>query len=186
MSLRAMLWALHDAPVTDPTTLVVLIALADHAADDGTGAFPSLDTIARYARCSRDTARRHVKQLAEAGVIVPGNPQLTAYIRQDRRPVVWDMAYSMGFTTGVQGATPSQPRGSTGPATGWQKGPHGVAPVPPEPNNQKQTRARAPQSGSRWCAGCDRSHRPTQPCQSSRMTPPPPNLRAMAHTAQEA
>ena len=35
MSLRATLWALDDAPTDDPYEALVLIALADHADDDG-------------------------------------------------------------------------------------------------------------------------------------------------------
>lgn len=45
------------------TRLLVLLAIADNANDDGV-AWPSIDTIARKARVSPDTARRHVHWLA--------------------------------------------------------------------------------------------------------------------------
>lgn len=41
------------------TALLLMLAIADHAHDDGGGAYPSIDTLARKAR----TTRRHVKRL---------------------------------------------------------------------------------------------------------------------------
>ena len=41
MSIEAVAWVLKYAPVDDPQAVLVLIALANHAHDDGTVAFPS-------------------------------------------------------------------------------------------------------------------------------------------------
>lgn len=92
MSLRSMTWALEHAPVTDPTQVIILIALADRATDDGTGAWPSARWIADRARCSTRTVRRHLASMEDAGVIRRGDQRSVAHLRVDRRPVVWDLA----------------------------------------------------------------------------------------------
>lgn len=48
---------------------LVLLALADHAADDGTGAWPSVATIAGKARLSRSQTQRCLRELEDAGAI---------------------------------------------------------------------------------------------------------------------
>ncbi len=87
-----MTWALEHAPVTDPTQVIILIALADRAADDGTGAWPSANWIADRARCSTRTVRRHLVSMENAGAIRRGDQRSVAHLRIDRRPVVWDLA----------------------------------------------------------------------------------------------
>ena len=60
---------LRDKRITDPTTIAVYCALASFI-DYGTGrCFPSLRTIGARARCSDDTARRHVEILAALGYV---------------------------------------------------------------------------------------------------------------------
>ncbi len=75
MSLKATLWALDTAPVTNPTSVLVLIALADEADDDGTGGHPSLRRIAQRARVSVNTAKSHIRLLEEDGVISVDRPE---------------------------------------------------------------------------------------------------------------
>lgn len=94
MSLRAILWALQDAPVDDPTQALILCAMAETAHDDGTEARASQATYARYARCSRRTLQRHLKAMEESGVIIRGNQALVAHLRPDKRPVVWNLNMS--------------------------------------------------------------------------------------------
>lgn len=108
MSLKAMLWVMESAPVISHTELAVLYALADRAGDDGTAAFPSQAWIAERARCSERTVKRQLKNLAGRGVIRPGEERHVAYIRGDRRPLVWDLDLSLtrAATTG-QNDTPS-------------------------------------------------------------------------------
>ncbi|RAV34890.1 helix-turn-helix domain-containing protein [Corynebacterium heidelbergense] len=91
MSLRAMLWALDEAPVDSQGQLVTLIALADHASDNGTGAWPSQASIAERARCSPRTVRRYLNELEQSGLIRRGDQQHVAHLRKDVRPVVWDL-----------------------------------------------------------------------------------------------
>jgi DNA-binding Lrp family transcriptional regulator len=96
MSLRAMTWALHSAPVDDATQLLVLYALADRASDDGTAAWPGQTRIAEMARCSPRTVRRHLLELEEQGLIRRGDQRLVEHLRADQRPVVWDLDLTAG------------------------------------------------------------------------------------------
>lgn len=86
-----MSWALKDAPVPDPVAHLILIGLADHAADDGTGARPSRATLADYAHVTARTVGTKLKMLEDSGVIRRGDQQQVAHLRSDRRPVVWDL-----------------------------------------------------------------------------------------------
>lgn len=65
---------LMHSPVTDPMTTLVLVCLAEWADDNGTQCYPSIGSIAKRARCSESTARRHVKRLAKDGLIHIGKP----------------------------------------------------------------------------------------------------------------
>lgn len=53
-----------------PTHKLVLIALADHAAPDGTRSWPSVQTIAEMASVSTRTVQRILRDLEESGAIV--------------------------------------------------------------------------------------------------------------------
>lgn len=97
MSLKAILWALEDAPVDDPSQLIVLIALADRASDDGSDAYPARPWIAHRARVSVRTVTRRLKELESLGLIRRGDQSLLDRrgIDPDRRPVVWDLNLQM-------------------------------------------------------------------------------------------
>ncbi len=64
-----MTWVLDEAPVKDSTQTLVLLCLADWADDSGL-CWPSIDSVARRARCSESTARRSVRKLEDAGLLV--------------------------------------------------------------------------------------------------------------------
>jgi len=91
MSLRAMTWALEQAPVNDPGQLLVLWALSDRARDNGTAAWPTQQWLAERARCSDRSVRRYLRELEQAGIIRRGDQELVAHMPRDRRPVVWDL-----------------------------------------------------------------------------------------------
>lgn len=122
-----MSWVLNDAPVADQAQLCVLLGLANHADRYGRAAFPSRETLAEYARCSVRTVSRHLAALEAAGVIERGDQAHTAYLRGDRRPVVWDISAMQRGDTRGDNLTPRTPRGVTGDR-------HGVSPVTPEPS----------------------------------------------------
>ncbi|WP_188043685.1 helix-turn-helix domain-containing protein [Changpingibacter yushuensis] len=93
MSLIPMVWALKNAPVPpdEPIAQLILIGLADHARDDGTGARPSIATLAAYARCSTRTVQRKLAVLEEAHLICRGDQREVSHLPANRRPTVWDL-----------------------------------------------------------------------------------------------
>lgn len=52
-----------------PTVKLVLLALADHANDDGTGVFVGQDRLAAKCSCDERTVRRAIKRLVEMGYL---------------------------------------------------------------------------------------------------------------------
>jgi hypothetical protein len=87
-----MTWALEEAPDLPPHLLGTLLALANHAGRDGTGARPSQETLAWYTRKARRNVRKDIDSLLKLGLIREGDQRLVAHIRPDRRPVVYDLA----------------------------------------------------------------------------------------------
>lgn len=70
MSVHVLSWVLRHSPAEGSDRLV-LIVLADKANDDGTGAYPSIETIGREARIrSRTTIRDALRRLQDSGQIV--------------------------------------------------------------------------------------------------------------------
>ncbi|WNM72833.1 helix-turn-helix DNA binding domain protein [Arthrobacter phage RedFox] len=130
MSLQAMVWALKTAPVPDPISHLVLIGLADHANDDGTGARPSVAVLAEYARCSARSVQRKLRDLEECGLIVRGDQRSVEHLRSDRRPVVYDLNLTMrGVSVSHavdNGVTGNGERGATLDQTGCHAGPNGA------------------------------------------------------------
>lgn len=50
---------------------LVLLAMADHARDDGTGCYPSVDRLARKSSLSRRGVQKIARRLEQAGLIEP-------------------------------------------------------------------------------------------------------------------
>jgi hypothetical protein len=71
VSIRVLSWVFDHATVEHRGDLLVLLVLADHAHDDGSNAFPSVETIARKARLSERGARYALRTLEESGAITP-------------------------------------------------------------------------------------------------------------------
>ncbi len=114
MTVLTMAWALKKAPVPDdPLAHLVLIGLADHANDDGTGAFPSVRTLAGYARCTPRTVQAKLRVLEAASLIRRGDQHLVERFPANRRPVVWDLVVDGG---GSQPFSPAPVEG--GPENG--------------------------------------------------------------------
>lgn len=99
MSLKAMLWALNDAPVDDGTAVLVLIGLADNAHEDGTASYPSWKTLSRRARCSTATVRRKLRALEAVGLIKRGDQALAHRLPPSHRTVVYDLCMNLTWDT---------------------------------------------------------------------------------------
>jgi hypothetical protein len=104
MSVEAISWALNLAPVPvdrggQPSSACkfVLVALANHAGPDGTGAFPSAATLVRYTGLSERTVRSCLDRLEAGGIIRRCDPEIVAarIKRADRRPKGWDLDLSL-------------------------------------------------------------------------------------------
>lgn len=77
MSIKVMTWC-WDHARCGGSDLLALLAIADHASDDGSNAWPSIPTIARKCRVDERTARRIVRRLEESKhlkVDVAGGPK---------------------------------------------------------------------------------------------------------------
>lgn len=61
-----MSWVWEHSPVGG-SELLVLLAIADCASDDGTRAWPSVATLARKCRIDSRTVQRIIRRLSEAG-----------------------------------------------------------------------------------------------------------------------
>jgi hypothetical protein len=64
-------WVWTHSTVKHRGDLLVLLALADHAHDDGTSAYPAVDTLARKARLTRRGAQLALRRLETTGAIRP-------------------------------------------------------------------------------------------------------------------
>lgn len=110
-----MSWALAQQVITDPPARHVLLCLANYAGENGMGAFPAAETLAKHTGLALRTIRLKLSQLEEAGVIVRGNQAIAAaYIeRADRRPVVYNLVIKRGESCAPREATgcSSQPNG---------------------------------------------------------------------------
>jgi hypothetical protein len=69
MSIHVMDWVWQHAQA-DPSELLVLLAIADNADDDGTNAWPSKQTLARKCRMSERNVHRITGRLAAAGQLL--------------------------------------------------------------------------------------------------------------------
>lgn len=90
MSWLAIAWA-EKAPVADVYERCILTLMAHRAKSDGTGAHPSIPTMAEYAMCEDTSIKRRIRALQERRVIAPGDQTIAAYIDARYRPRVWDL-----------------------------------------------------------------------------------------------
>lgn len=139
-------WDDSEASGTD---LLVLLAIADAADQDGGNAWPGIDRIAGMCRVSARTVQRSISRLEDLGeLIVERNMGGTRDTPSDRRPnryTVLTGTGEQGFERGDNlsprqdgdGVTPVAPRGDTGDADGVTELCHPTHPGPvqdpPEP-----------------------------------------------------
>lgn len=131
MSVRASAWVWEHSTVEHRGDLLVLLALADHAHDDGSAAYPSVETLARKARLSRRGTFEALKRLKRIGAISPEGhgPRGT-------------VSYRINMVQPMHGAAtaPVQPGAAGGAVTSTQ----GVNPTAPEPPIEPSDRNRPP------------------------------------------
>ncbi|MGY2019369.1 helix-turn-helix domain-containing protein [Nocardia gipuzkoensis] len=105
MSFAAMKWVLLECDADEYVEFRLLMALAERANDDGTGAWPSVPLLAKRVRRSPRTVQRALKRLRDAGRIRLGDQTLVpAKVAANQRPTVWDVV--------IPGVTPDVAPGS--------------------------------------------------------------------------
>ena len=95
MSLQAILWVMHKAPVEPNAKFRTLLELANFADDEGRSAFPSRGRLVERTGLSSGSIARHLRALESDGLIRRGDQSLVGHYRRDRRPVVWDLAIEL-------------------------------------------------------------------------------------------
>jgi hypothetical protein len=91
MSWYAIAWA-ETAPVADVYERAVLTFLAHRSRhSDGTGAYPSIATISKFAMCDERSVKRRLDALRERGLIALGDQALAKSIEPRYRPPVYDL-----------------------------------------------------------------------------------------------
>ena len=104
MSVRAVSWAIDQAPVGGNTTArMILVSLADKADEYGRDAYKYVSAIADSIRKSDSTVSRTLAWMEEIGVIERGNQHLVDSYPEYLRPVVYDLRLDL-----VQEPTPRQ------------------------------------------------------------------------------
>lgn len=148
MSIKVMTWV-WDHSTAVGTELLMLLAIADHASDDGRDAWPSIKTLARRTRLGERTVQRVLKRLADEGqlIIYPGGGRRSNHYEipmtsdstelstplSDRHPRQNDTGYtSSAYSRQIDGAAPSQPCQST-PDTAMTPEPSSNRPRPLHP-----------------------------------------------------
>lgn len=114
-----MAWAIERAPNVPAVAALTLVGLANHADRDGSGSYPSVATLARYARKSERAVQRDLRQLEAAGVISLGDQRKVAHLDSRYRPAVYDLAMPRDDADVT-------PTGSRGDAGGGSRGDAGV------------------------------------------------------------
>ncbi|MCI2421531.1 helix-turn-helix domain-containing protein [Saccharopolyspora sp. K220] len=110
MSLKVMNWVWEYSPAKG-TELLMLLAIADNASDDGTNAYPSVNTLARKTRLDQRTVQRIVRKLAAQGHLVVeerGGREANRYAVVMREELSTPPAncHPRQIVTGGTGATP--------------------------------------------------------------------------------
>jgi hypothetical protein len=107
MSLKALEWA-FTMSVSDPVAKLVLLGLAWHAHDDGTGCYPSETRLEKYTGLTARTIRRKFPILIDLGLIRHGNPMRVAHLPINRRPQVWELNVSEAWGDRVSSQEPAR------------------------------------------------------------------------------
>ena len=109
-----MSWLWDHSPATAHVELLIELALADFADDDGR-CWPSVATIAWKARCSERHVQRTIRGLIEAGRLEveygAGPHGVSVYTFKLSGVTQRHPFDDLGVTTGTEGVTPATPRG---------------------------------------------------------------------------
>lgn len=115
----------ESAPTDNPSEMLVLLTIADHADDDGANAYPGIARIARRCRLSERRVQQIIKDLEGRGLLMVENQAGGSYdTRSDRRP--------NRYTLLVDGVKHGSPRSPDGVKSDAETGVYGVKPTSPD------------------------------------------------------
>jgi hypothetical protein len=106
-------WA-ETAPVADVYERAIITQMAHRANKDGTGAYPSIPTMARYALCDEKTIERRLEALRKRKLIALGNQSLARHIPARYRPRVYDLLVPYAWYSAAQLDKVNQERAERG------------------------------------------------------------------------
>lgn len=139
MSWLASAWA-ESAPVADVYERAIITIMAHRADLDGTGAFPSVKSMANYAMCDEQVIRRRLSALVERGVIGLGNQARASEIPERYRPKVYDLLIPRKWFSELQLEEVDRYRAGVG------RGPYPRRPEIPQPDKARKRRSDTGQS----------------------------------------
>lgn len=164
MAIDALSWAVHlPDSAASPQALRTLAVMADAASSQGFLVWMSGARLEQLRDISAATRNRHISELHQAGLIVPGDPSVVGHLPANRRPKVWAINAP---ARGLRGETPDPARGLSFDIPGVSPGDSTVIgrsvidpsklPTP----RQSRARASAPTSLYVWSAhpGQDCAH----------------------------
>lgn len=97
--------AVFDASESTLATRLVALALADYAHDDGSNAFPALETLAARARVDERTARRALRWLEQRCEIVRTGKTRSGVVKY-HLTICEPLAVDVALVPGVDNMTP--------------------------------------------------------------------------------
>jgi hypothetical protein len=92
----------ETAPVADVYERAILTLLAHRSRSDGTSAYPSVPSMARFAMCDERSIKRRLGALRRRGVIAYGDQLLAAHIDSRYRPKVYDLLIPASWYSAAQ------------------------------------------------------------------------------------
>lgn len=122
-------------------TRLVLLVIAEHAHDDGTGSWPSKSTMAREANMKPRQVQRNLRELEAMGEVhIAPQAGGSKHTRTDRRPNLYTI-------TLADGESPTTPRAADGESSVTERGViscrNGESPTPPEPSTEPSSNLRS-------------------------------------------
>lgn len=154
----------------DGSTLLVLLAIADTVSDQNDNEFwMSYPKLATKCRVHRDTVRKAVLELADAGWVevvyrsAGKHPSRYRFVFDDQRDVVFEArSRTRGTSAGTGSATPRHPRGVPADLTGGTRARSAGLNNPTEPKRTRVRDVAADRAAQRRlglaCTTCQGSH----------------------------
>ncbi|MGW2496164.1 hypothetical protein ACWCV2_16900 [Streptomyces pseudogriseolus] len=121
---------MKDAPTADINEWGTLLCLAEAADEDGCNAFPSVKTMAAYAKISTRTVQRALGAMVERKLIAEGDQRAAQYIPEYRRPTVYDLLIPYDWFRDIDRTNAFRARLGRRPLTPADRPP--IKPAPPK------------------------------------------------------